>query len=133
AIAARLGSAYRCRLCVPEGHFDRSHLSGCNLITRATGCGGWLPSGNGSGVGARLRVVGDAREQATQLNGGGQFALLLEDGADRGGNGLSNKEHGQKDWAAPPTGQANILLRHRVHWPPETDLHAEGRLPPNPT
>jgi hypothetical protein len=45
-------------------------------------------------VSTRLRIVSDAREETTQLNGGGQFALPLEDGADGGGNGFSNKEHG---------------------------------------
>jgi hypothetical protein len=48
-------------------------------------------------VSARLRIVSDAREEATQLYGGGQFALPLEDGADRGGNGFSNKGDGQKE------------------------------------
>jgi hypothetical protein len=31
----------------------------------------------------RFRIVGDAREQATHLGGGRQFALLLKDGGDR--------------------------------------------------
>jgi hypothetical protein len=75
----------------------------------------WLPSGYGSDVSTRLRIVSDAREETTQLNGGGQFALPLEDGADGGGNGFSNKEHGQKDGAAPSTRQAILLLRGRAH------------------
>jgi hypothetical protein len=56
----------------------------------------WLPSGDGSNMGARLRIVGDAGKEATQLNGGGQLALLLEDGADRGSSGFGDQEHGQK-------------------------------------
>jgi hypothetical protein len=42
---------------------------------------------------ARFLVVDDAREQPTQLDGGRQFALLLIDGADRGGIGLGDHEH----------------------------------------
>ncbi len=40
-------------------------------------------SGDGPGALQRLRVVGDAREPAAQLDGGRMFAALLKCGADR--------------------------------------------------
>jgi hypothetical protein len=36
----------------------------------------------------RLRIVGDAGEQATQFDGGRKLALLLKDGTDRSGLGF---------------------------------------------
>ena len=44
-------------------------------------------------MGPRLRVVGDAWEQAAQLDGGRQLASLIEGGADRGGFGIGDAEH----------------------------------------
>jgi hypothetical protein len=43
----------------------------------------------------RVRVVGDAGEPATQLDGGRQLALLIEGGPDRGGVFLGDSEHAE--------------------------------------
>jgi hypothetical protein len=50
----------------------------------------------------RFRVVSDPRKSPTQLDGGRQLSLLIEDGADRGGIGLGDDEH-SKDMAVPTT------------------------------
>jgi hypothetical protein len=42
---------------------------------------------------ACLRVVEHAREQPAQLDCGSELAVLLEDGADCSGIGLSDNEH----------------------------------------
>jgi hypothetical protein len=65
-----------------------------------------LPAGDGPDMGPRHRVVGNAREQAAQFDRGGQLAFLLEEVADRGGNGVGDQEHGLKDAAALRAGQA---------------------------
>jgi len=61
---------------------------------RAQRLGQWLPAGNGAGTFPRLRVVGDPREPPPQLDDGRQLAVLVEGGADRGGIGLGDDEHG---------------------------------------
>jgi hypothetical protein len=54
-----------------------------------------LPPSNGPGVRARVGVVTNAWEPPPHLDGGRQFAFLLEDGADRGGIGFGDDERGR--------------------------------------
>lgn len=51
------------------------------------------PSNDAPDTGSRLRIVGDPPEPPAQLKRSRQLALLLEDGADRGGISLSDDEH----------------------------------------
>ena len=51
------------------------------------------PSNDAPDAGPRLRIVGDPAEPPAQLKRSRQLALLLEDGADRGGISLSDDEH----------------------------------------
>src|SRR5271166_3415662 len=53
-----------------------------------------LPGGDGASVRTCLRDVGDAGEQPLQLGGGGQFTAAIEGGADGGGIGFGDDEHG---------------------------------------
>jgi hypothetical protein len=68
-------------------------LTGMQPRHRSHRCGQWLPPGDAPGTGARLCVVGDAREPAAQLDGGRQLSLLIEHGADRGSIGFVDDEH----------------------------------------
>jgi hypothetical protein len=56
----------------------------------------------------RPRVVGDAGEQATQLDGGRQVALLLKDGTDRSGLGFGDNEHGGSLESMPLLSELNF-------------------------
>jgi hypothetical protein len=51
------------------------------------------PAGYGPGADPRVLIVREAWEQAAQLDGGRQFAALLEGGTDRGGISFGNHEH----------------------------------------
>ena len=59
----------------------------------APGDGQRLPCGDGSGTRPRLRVVRNAREQATQLHGGRELATMIEGGTDCGGFSFADNEH----------------------------------------
>jgi len=52
-----------------------------------------LPARDGPGVLSGLRIVEHTRKQTAQLDRGSELAALFEDGADRGGLGLSDNEH----------------------------------------
>src|SRR4051794_23468502 len=64
------------------------------------------PACDGPGALPRLLVVDDAGEPAAHLDGGRQLALLLIDGADRGGIGFGDDEHGGVDGRGRCAGQA---------------------------
>jgi hypothetical protein len=55
-----------------------------------------LPPGDAANTRPRLRVVGDAEEPSAQFDRSRQFALLLIDGADRGGIGFCHEKHGHQ-------------------------------------
>jgi hypothetical protein len=67
------------------------------------------PPSDGPGALRRLPVVGNAREQAPQLDGGRQLAVLIEDGADRGGIGFGDDEHGGRMGGAHCGRQAGVI------------------------
>src|SRR3954453_21509629 len=64
------------------------------------------PACDGPGALPRLLVVDDAGEPAADLDGGRQLALLLIDGADRGGIGFGDDEHGGVEGRGCCPGQA---------------------------
>jgi hypothetical protein len=73
-----------------------------------------LPSGDCPDVCPRLRVVGDPRKSPTQLDGGRQLALLVEDGADCIGIGLGDEEH-SKRMAARRTAGKRVPVSSRLN------------------
>jgi hypothetical protein len=79
-------------------------VTGC-LTSR---CGQGFPAGDRPGAFPRPGVVDDAGEQPTQFDGRRQLALLLEDGPDRSGIGLIDKEHLPQDAGSHRGGQANV-------------------------
>jgi hypothetical protein len=88
---------------------------------RARRRGQRLPAGYGPRALPRLHVVGDGGEQPAQLDGGRQFASLIEDGADRRGLCLADHEHpgsmgartaaGKQDRRMPAGGEPVAVLR----------------------
>jgi hypothetical protein len=103
----------------------RPSLAGMQL--RHSGCRRrpWLPPGDIPGALPRLLVVDDAGEAAAQFDGGRQFAVLLIDGADRGGIGFGDNEHGGEDGGGRCAGQAPGLIGQR-----RTGASAGGWLRP---
>jgi hypothetical protein len=61
----------------------------------ARGCWKWrgFPPSDDPRAVAGFRKVGDAREQSAQLDGGSQFAALIQQAADRFGSGFIDCEH----------------------------------------
>jgi hypothetical protein len=55
------------------------------------------------------RAFALSREQPTQLDGGRQLALLIEDGADRGGIGLGDDEHPKSMAMHTTAGKRGVL------------------------
>jgi hypothetical protein len=70
-----------------------------------------LPAGNGPGTVAGLIVVPNAWEQPAQLEGGREFASLIEGGADRGDLCIGDDEHRSSMAASNYRGKRNFQPR----------------------
>ena len=71
-----------------------------------------MPPGDGPSMLPRLRIASDAWEASSHLDRGRQAPLFLEDGADRGGIGFGDEEHGGSMDGGTTAGQVKPLVTH---------------------